>query len=149
MFARRAIPDQGASLPRLPMAGAAGVSGKDLDAQIWALAWPAILSFIVVNLVDIVDVRLVGPLGRQTLAAWGYATQCVNLVETLILSVGIGTVALVARALRARDARRARHALAGSVGVALAPSGAGGPLPGPPPAPLLPPPPPQPRAIPL
>lgn len=89
------------------------------------MAWPAILSFVVVNLVDIVDVRLVGPLGRQTLAAWGYATQSVNLVETLLVSVGIGTVALVARALGARDERRARQAIAGSLLVAFAVSGVG------------------------
>jgi putative MATE family efflux protein len=100
-------------------------SGRELDWHIWAMAWPAILSFVVVNLVDIVDVRLVGPLGRQTLAAWGYATQCVNLVETLLVSVGIGTVALMARALGARDASRARQALAGSLLVALVVAGLG------------------------
>ena len=72
------------------------------------MAWPAILSFVVVNLVDIVDVGLVGRLGRQNVAAWGYAAQCVNLVETLIVSVGIGAVALIARAVGARDPGRAR-----------------------------------------
>jgi putative MATE family efflux protein len=100
-------------------------SPREIDRHIWAMAWPAILSFVVVNLVDIVDVRLVGPLGRQTLAAWGYATQCVNLVETLLVSVGIGTVALVARALGARDPRRGRQALAGSLFVALGVAGIG------------------------
>jgi putative MATE family efflux protein len=98
---------------------------REIDRHIWAVAWPSILSFVVVNLVDIVDVRLVGPLGRQTLAAWGYATQCVNLVETLLVSVGIGTVALVARAIGARDPKRARQALAGSLLVALGVSGVG------------------------
>jgi putative MATE family efflux protein len=97
----------------------------ELDRHIWAMAWPAILSFVVVNLVDIVDVRLVGPLGRQTLAAWGYATQCVNLVETLLLSVGIGTVALMARALGAGEPARARRALAGSLLVVQVVAGLG------------------------
>ena len=44
---------------------------RALDKDIWAMAWPTMLSLIVVNLVDIVDVALVGRLGRQTVAAWG------------------------------------------------------------------------------
>jgi putative MATE family efflux protein len=93
-------------------------TSRDIDREIWAMAWPAMLSLIVVNLVDIVDVALVGRLGRQTVAAWGYATQSVNLVETLIQSVGIACVALVARAIGAGDALRARRALAASMLVA-------------------------------
>jgi putative MATE family efflux protein len=93
-------------------------TSREIDREIWAMAWPAMLSLIVVNLVDIVDVALVGRLGRQTVAAWGYATQSVNLVETLIQSVGIACVALVARAIGAGDALRARRALAASMLVA-------------------------------
>jgi putative MATE family efflux protein len=91
---------------------------RTIDREIWAMAWPAMLSLVVVNLVDIVDVALVGRLGRQTVAAWGYATQCVNLVETLIQAVGIACVALVARAIGARNPGRARRALAASMLVA-------------------------------
>jgi putative MATE family efflux protein len=98
---------------------------RELDREIWSIAWPAILSFVVVNLVDIVDVGLVGHLGRQNLAAWGYAAQCVNLVETLLLAVGIGAVALMARAIGADDHGRARRALAGSMLIALGVSGIG------------------------
>lgn len=79
------------------------------------MAWPAMLSLVVVNIVDVVDVAMVGRLGRETLAAWGYATQCVHLVELLLQSVGIGCVALVARAVGARDPQRGRRALAGSL----------------------------------
>src|SRR4029077_11992850 len=93
-------------------------SRRSLDREIWSMAWPAILSFVVVNVVDVIDVALVGRLGRQTVAAWGYSCQCIHLVETLIQSVGIGCVALVARALGARDHERARRALAASVFVA-------------------------------
>jgi putative MATE family efflux protein len=79
------------------------------------MAWPAMLSLFVVNIVDVIDVALVGRLGRQTVAAWGYASQCVHLVELLVQSVGIGCVALVARAVGAHDRERGRRALAGSV----------------------------------
>jgi putative MATE family efflux protein len=96
----------------------AHVTNRSLDRDIWAMAWPAILSFVVVNVVDVIDVALVGRLGRQTVAAWGYAAQCVHLIETLVQSVGIGCVALVARATGARDAERGRRAIAASVFVA-------------------------------
>ena len=86
-----------------------------LDRDIWAMAWPAMLSFVVVNVVDVIDVVLVGRLGRETVAAWGYAAQCVHLVETLVQSVGIGCVALVARAIGAKDRARSRQVLAASV----------------------------------
>jgi putative MATE family efflux protein len=88
---------------------------RELDRDIWAMAWPTMLSLLVVNLVDSVDVAMVGRLGRETVAAWGYANQCVNPVETLIQAVGIACVALVARALGARDPGRARRVLAGSM----------------------------------
>src|SRR5579884_1609861 len=95
-------------------AGATEPAPTSLDRDIWAMAWPAILSLVVINLVDVVDVALVGRRGRQTMAAWGYACQCVHLVETLVQSVGIGCVALMARAIGARDTSRARRVLAGS-----------------------------------
>jgi len=121
------LPPAGAA-SEASVAGVVGVTGpttREIDREIWALAWPAILSFVVVNLVDIVDVGLLGHLGRQSLAAWGYATQCVNLVETLLVSVGIGAVALMARAIGAGDLDRARRALAGSMLVASTVSGIG------------------------
>src|SRR6478735_8952128 len=109
-----ALDDRAASVPSVSSAPARSRRGT-LDHDIWAMAWPAILSFLVVNVVDVIDVALVGRLGRQTVAAWRYAAQCVHLVETLVQSVGIGCVALVARATGARDAARARASLAASV----------------------------------
>jgi putative MATE family efflux protein len=90
-------------------------SSRDLDRDILAMAWPAMLSLIVVNVVDVVDVALIGQLGLKTVSAWGYATQSVHVVETLVQSVGIGCVALMARAAGARDPERARRVLAASV----------------------------------
>ncbi len=91
------------------------VGGRQLDREVWSMAWPAMLSLVVINLVDVVDVGLIGHLGRQTVAAWGYAARCVQLVETLLQSLGIGCVALMARAIGAGDPPRARRVLAASV----------------------------------
>jgi putative MATE family efflux protein len=101
-----------------PTSVAAG--SRQIDREIWGMAWPTMMSLVVVNLVDIVDVALVGRLGRQTVAAWGYAAQCVHLVETLIQAVGIACVALVARAIGARNPGRARRSLAASMFVSEA-----------------------------
>jgi Na+-driven multidrug efflux pump len=92
-----------------------GSTVREIDREVWEMAWPAMLSLVVVNVVDIVDVALIGHLGRQTVAAWGYAAQCINLIETLVQSVGIGCVALMARAIGARDPERARRVMAASV----------------------------------
>jgi putative MATE family efflux protein len=100
-------------------------SARSIDRDLWAMAWPAMLSFVVVNIVDVVDVWLIGHLGRQTMAAWGYASQCLNLIETLLLSVGIGCVALMARAVGADDGPRARRVLAASVLASQAVAGVG------------------------
>ena len=48
---------------RPPPARPAPPLPRTIDRDIWAMAWPAMLSLIVVNLVDIVDVALVGRLG--------------------------------------------------------------------------------------
>jgi putative MATE family efflux protein len=76
------------------------------------------LSFMLTNVVDLIDVVLVGRLGRDAIAAYGYSAQYLQLVQTLIQSVGIGCVALMARAIGARDASRAKRVLSGSVLVA-------------------------------
>jgi len=104
--------DRSSETPPIP---SLATRSRELDRDIWAVAWPTMMSLVVVNLVDIVDVALVGRLGRQTVAAWGYAAQCVHLVETLIQAVGIACVALVARAVGARNPGRGRRALAASM----------------------------------
>jgi len=98
---------------------------RTLDRDLWSMAWPAMLSLVMVNVVDVVDVALIGHLGRQTMAAWGYASQCVNLIETLLVSVGIGCVALMARAIGADDGPRASRVLAASVVVSQGVAGLG------------------------
>lgn len=103
----------GASAP----IGASGDS-RALDRDIWAMAWPAMLSFMLTNVVDLIDIALVGRLGRQSIAAFGYAAQCNHMVQMLIQSVGIGCVALMSRAVGAGRPERARQALAGSLFVA-------------------------------
>jgi putative MATE family efflux protein len=104
--------------------GAAPVIGvtadlRTLDRDIWKMAWPAMLSFMLTNVVDLIDVAFVGRLGRVSIAAFGYSAQYLQLINTLIQSVGIGCVASMSRAIGASDTHRARESLAAAMSLAF------------------------------
>jgi putative MATE family efflux protein len=91
----------------------------DSYQEIWRLAWPVIASQLLAYLVNLIDIAMVGRLGRDSLAAVGYVTQVFFLVQSVFFAVSFACVALMARALGARDPARARQALAASMLVAL------------------------------
>jgi putative MATE family efflux protein len=93
---------------------------RDADGEIWRLSWPVMLSLFLANLVSLVDIAMVGRLGSDAVAAVGYATQFHFLAQSVFLAVGFACVALMARAIGGGDARRARLALAASLGVSAA-----------------------------
>lgn len=84
-------------------------------SEIIALTWPVILGQVMANLVPLIDVMMLGRLGTPTLAAVGYASQFLWLVQASLLAIGAACVALMARALGARDQSRARAAFAACV----------------------------------
>ena len=51
------------------------------------------------------------------LAAVGYATQLFHLIHSTLFAVGLACVALMARAIGAKNPERAQHAFAGSIQV--------------------------------
>jgi Na+-driven multidrug efflux pump len=89
------------------------------DFEIWTLAWPVILSQVLVSFGSLVDIAMVGRLSREAVAAVGYVTQYLWLTQSVLFAVGIACVALMARAIGARAPARARHAHAASLLVAL------------------------------
>ena len=86
------------------------------------MAWPVTGSLLLTNVVDLVDIAMVSRLGRESVAAVGYAAQYGHLVRSMLLAVGVACVALVARAIGARERAAAGRSLAGSliVGVSAA-----------------------------
>ncbi len=92
---------------------------RALDRDVWAMAWPAMLSLLFTNAAELIDIAMVGRLGRESVAAVGYAAQCAHLVETVLQAVGIACVALMARAIGARRPGDAKRALGGSLVVGL------------------------------
>ena len=74
--------------------------------EVWRLAFPVILTNLLMTLVNIVDVFMVGRLGPVEIAAVGMANTVRMLVMVGILSVTAGAMALAAQAKGARDPAR-------------------------------------------
>jgi putative MATE family efflux protein len=123
-------PEGGPSLPSTTLAAAAA-AGRNAEItaaavrsggtgrEIWRLAWPVMLSQVLVTLVGLVDIAMVGRIGPKAQAAVGYAGQFFALVQSALFAVGFGCVAVMARAIGAKDFARARTALAGSLVLAI------------------------------
>jgi putative MATE family efflux protein len=99
------------------MAAAARRSGT--GREIWRLAWPVMLSQVLVTIVGLVDIAMVGRIGPKAQAAVGYAGQFFALVQSALFAVGFACVAVMARAIGAKDLQRARSGLAGSLILAI------------------------------
>jgi putative MATE family efflux protein len=109
-----------------PAAGAALAAGRP---GIWELAWPTIAGNLLHSTVGLVDIKIVGSLGAPAVAAVTTGNRIFFVIQALLMAVGAGTTALVARAWGARDPHEAaqvtRASLCVGVGVALAVTVAG------------------------
>jgi putative MATE family efflux protein len=83
--------------------------------EVWALAWPVILSFGLDSILGLSSIMMVGRLGADAVGAVGLATQILGAVRAGIAAVGTGTVALVARYIGANDRDSAEEVLKQSV----------------------------------
>ncbi len=70
---------------------------------VWELAWPTIAAALLQTLVRWVDVKMVGDLGRDAVAAVSAGGQVYWLLQSVVMAVSTGIVALVARFVGARD----------------------------------------------
>ncbi|MGH7788976.1 MAG: MATE family efflux transporter [Candidatus Binatia bacterium] len=87
----------------------------ELMRLIWALAWPAIMTFGLESLVGLIDALMVGRLGASAVAGVGVGTQILNFVSVMNMALATGTVALVARAVGANDHDHAEAVLVQSL----------------------------------
>ncbi|MGA7871230.1 MAG: MATE family efflux transporter [Candidatus Binatus sp.] len=88
---------------------------EQIRFEVWALAWPVILSFGLDSILGLASMLMVGRLGADAVGAVGLATQILGAVRAGIAAVGTGTVALVARYIGANDRDSAEHVLKQSV----------------------------------
>src|SRR6266849_8459525 len=86
-----------------------------IRSEVWALAWPVIISFGLDSILGLSSMLMVGRLGADAVGAVGLATQILGAVRAGIAAVGTGTVALVARYIGANDRDSAEEVLKQSV----------------------------------
>lgn len=70
---------------------------------IWVMTWPLMLTTMTSSIVGMVDVQVAGMLGASSQAAVGLSEQIIFLFMVFIMSVSVGTTAIVSRAYGAKD----------------------------------------------
>ena len=79
------------------------------------LAWPLFLEQVLSTLVSFADTAMVGGLGKEATAAVSISNSFVFLINGVVMALGVGITAYVARSVGAKDYEKAkayiRHAL--------------------------------------
>jgi putative MATE family efflux protein len=78
---------------------------------VWELAWPTIIAGAMQTMVRWVDLKMVGDLGIEAVAGVAAGGQVYWLIQSIVMAVTTGLVALVARAVGSRDDALADSAL--------------------------------------
>lgn len=123
-LASRAMP-RGETKPTTLRERLAHPSATGAIPEILRLAWPVMMATGAVTMAGIIDRAMVGRLGDDVggaavpLAAVGIATQFFFLVQSSLFAIGLACVALMARAIGAREPRQAQLAFGASIQVGV------------------------------
>ncbi len=98
--------------------------GTGTTRRVWALAWPAIATNLLQSVVALVDVKIVGTLGAEAVAAVSTGQRIFFILQGLLIAVTAGTTALVARAWGAEDRDEAERVTRSSLWLCLGLAGA-------------------------
>src|SRR2546423_10061058 len=90
-----------------------------IRSDVWRIAWPSVLTFMLMTTNAILDRVFVGRLGPDALAAVGVGGQLMFLLVSLSMGITVGTTALVARFTGARGPGKAARATGQSVKLRL------------------------------
>jgi len=74
-----------------------------ISNRIWILAWPMMIGNLLQTAFNVVDMIFVGKLGAEAIAAVSLSGMILMLIITLVVGIGIGTTALVARFYGAKE----------------------------------------------
>lgn len=94
------------------------VSGS-LWKSIWVMSWPLLVATVASSIVALVNVQVAGQLGAASQAAVGVAEQIIFMFQVFLMSVGVGTTAIVSRAYGAKDVAEADFATAQSLSLSI------------------------------
>src|SRR5258707_8889158 len=82
---------------------------------IWQLAVPSITSNLMFSMVAMVQTKFVGGLGAPSVAAVGAGPRVVFALQALVMAIGAGTTAFVARSWGAGQRERASRITSASL----------------------------------
>ncbi len=81
---------------------------KIIRRKVISLAWPIVIQNFLFTLMIFVDTLMVGRLGEVALAATGIAGPIMWAISSILMAIGIGTVATVSRSVGEKDFNKAR-----------------------------------------
>lgn len=90
----------------------------NLWRAIWVMSWPLIITTVASSIVGVVDVQVAGWLGPDSQAAVGLSEHVIFIFMVILLSVGVGTTAIVSREFGASELKSAQNVAAQSLGLA-------------------------------
>ena len=96
-----------AAAPAVIRKGAVDLTQGHLLRGIWLLSWPIVTGSVLNWLMGVADIKMVGQLGPEAIAAVGQSQNVMFLVMALVLAVATGTQVLVARHTGAREPDKA------------------------------------------
>jgi multidrug resistance protein, MATE family len=90
---------------------------------IWLMSWPLTLQTVAVSIVGMVDVQVAGLISHTAQAAVGLAEQVMFLFMIFLMSLGVGTTAIVSRAYGAKDLQGTTYATGQSLALSMVSGG--------------------------
>lgn len=91
----------------------------NLWRAIWIMSWPLLITTVASSIVGVVDVHVAGCLGPIAQAAVGLSEHAIFLFMVILLSIGVGTTAIVSREFGAAELKAAHNATAQSLSLAF------------------------------
>lgn len=91
----------------------------NLWLTIWTMSWPLILTTVANSFVGLVDVQVAGSISAAAQAAVGLAEHILFIFMLSLMSIGVGTTALVSRAYGAQERPEMLKAAAQSLVMSL------------------------------
>ncbi len=97
------VEESSESAPNQPKSTAAPLVEGSLWRAIWIMSWPLVLTTLASSLVGLTDVNVAQHLGSAAQAAVGVSEQIIFVFMVFLMSIAVGTTALVSRATGAGD----------------------------------------------
>jgi putative MATE family efflux protein len=96
------------------------ITKGNIRKAVWGLAWPVLVTNILMTITGLMNAAFVGRLGyREAMAAVGLSEQILMVIFSVVMSVAVGTTALVARFTGAGERQQAEEAARQSLWLSL------------------------------